>query len=149
VLPPDLRFEKLSGDATGWGAQDCPGFMQNAVHWGGIDGPAGMLGRTFHCTFLTGSELFLESFQIRYDSSEAWYSGISSSVPNHQYDAFALGAHEFGHATGWRGHFGEENTELCKLPADPRQTMCPSTSTGSSDWRTLEEHDRHTFDNAY
>jgi hypothetical protein len=148
VLPPDLRFEKLSGDVTAWGAQDCPGFMQNAVHWDGIDGPGGTFGRTFLCTFVGPSEIFLESFQIRYDSDDTWYSGTSSSVPSQQVDAFSLGAHEFGHATGWRGHFGAMNVELCG-PGAPRQTMCPDTNRGSSEWRTLEDHDRHTFDNAY
>jgi hypothetical protein len=145
-LAGNLRFEHLIGDASGWTATDCPGYMKNAIHIGNIDGGGNTLARTYTCYDSGGSYVFIESKQIKFDDGENWHTAGSNDVSSLEYDALGLSVHEFGHATGWHGHFAEGG-ELCE--AGVKHTMCPVIHRGSAAWRTLEEHDRHTFNYAY
>ncbi len=45
------------------------------------------------------------------------------------------------------GHFCE-GAEICADNSD-QHTMCPYYRPGSERWRTLEEHDKHTYQAAY
>src|SRR5262245_61712110 len=97
------------------------------------------------------------TFRVAFNSSDPWYTGSSTPVPNTQTDVFSIGAHEFGHATGWDGHFTNEN--MCpRANYTVWQTMCTSIDVledinhgerGRHFRRTLEEHDKHTFEMAY
>lgn len=147
-LPPSMRFDYLTGDVTSWGGQDCPGYMKNAVHIGNIDGKHGTYATEFTCYTSSGSSVYIESSQIRFDDAEDWYRG-TSNPPSGRLDALSLAVHEFGHSTGWRGHF-DPDADVCDVGGqDDRQTMCPYFAYDATWWRNLEEHDRHTFDNAY
>jgi hypothetical protein len=78
---------------------------------------------------------------------------IFAGTPNDKVDTWAVSAHEFGHAGG----FGSGDSGLAHFPGDssicdlgaPKQTMCQGLPYGAQFWRSLEEHDKHTFRNAY
>lgn len=139
-----MKFEKLAGDFASFPANSCPTEEQkDAVHWGGIDGSGGTLAQTFICT--SGGNLF--NFQIRLDQAENWHGGTTSPGPN-EIDVWSVAAHEFGHGTGWRGHFSSTSS-LCNANATDHHTMCPAYVLGTQYDRSLNTHDKHTFDNAY
>ena len=147
-LSPVMNFVKDSGDYANFAFTSCPNtYQKNGVHWENIDGANGTWGSTRRC--LIGiNEIF--TTQIRFDSSESWYTGTSTSVPSTQYDAWGAAAHEFGHATGFsgpyaNGHF-DPNAAIC---SGVIHTMCPTMGKGTWTRRTLEEHDVHTFTNQY
>lgn len=90
-------------------------------------------------------------FSMIYDNDPPerfpWYFG-DGEVPNGRIDFESLATHEFGHATGFFGHFGDGSAECPNGPAI--ETMCPAyTFEAQSAWRTLENHDIHTLLNTY
>lgn len=120
----------------------CPSREQkDGVHWRIIDGNGNTLAETYRC--YAGGRL--HSFQITFDKQERWYGG-KAKPPRGRFDLWSVAAHEFGHATGFSGHFSA-GTRLCK--GSGQNTMCPLIRRGSRAWRTLERHDRDTFRNAY
>lgn len=149
ALPPIMHFVKQSGDYGGFPVDSCPDtYQKDAVHWGNIDGKFGTHALVRKC--LVGSnEIF--TFQIKLDSSENWYTGTSTPAPSGTLDTQAVATHEFGHATGFsgpynNGHF-DPNATLCT--DNPKHTMCPFFNYGDSYFRSLEQHDEHTFFNKY
>jgi len=123
--------------------------MKNAVHIGGIDGGGETLAFAYTCYFSDGSSVFVDSVQIKFDQAEDWYKQNDTPVPSGQIDAESVATHEFGHETGWRDHFNA-GADICDHPGDePWHTMCPLVPSGTSFWRSLEEHDRHTFNAEY
>jgi hypothetical protein len=50
------------------------------------------------------------------------------------------------HATGFFRHFPNDSAQ-CSGGGD--QTMCPVVTAGTTGWRSLELHDRHTLQNVY
>lgn len=86
-------------------------------------------------------------FSMIINSRYAFSLSTEPSDPG-ELDLLAVLVHEFGHATGWTGHYGA-NTDQCS-GTGPDQTMCPNYEpTEPNEWRTLEEHDTHTLQNAY
>lgn len=121
---------------------------ENGVHWNQIDGPAGSGGgksvwaSVRHCFKQNGD---LKAIQIQFDREENWHTG-TANPPSDKLDAWSVATHEFGHATGWAGHF-EPGWEVCTNA--PRHTMCPYINYGGDYQRQPEDHDKHTFNAAY
>ncbi|MGI8775483.1 MAG: matrixin family metalloprotease [Actinomycetota bacterium] len=142
-----MYFVKQS-QVNDFNALECPStYQKNGIHIGSIDGTPSSdntLARTYKCKFSGTSELY--SAQIKFDEAEAWYTGDATPPPSDKFDVEAIATHEFGHATGWSGHFLESGTHCTDTP---KETMCPTIPSGKAYWRTLETHDKHTLVNAY
>jgi hypothetical protein len=96
------------------------------------------------------------------DSETTWNTGTDDPTSG-ELDAEHIAAHEFGHFTGFNGinagHFFSHNDCDQDPPiayASDWQTMCDATivlvgapEEGKKFRRTLEAHDKHTFDSAY
>lgn len=148
-LPPSFHYD-LRGEASGFSYKDCPIPRTSAMHYGFIDGDPtsgfDTYGRTRWCNVLND----LESVQVKFDSGNSWWTKDSTSgIPSGKVDAESVAVHEFGHFGGWVGHFDGDD-EICQPGgANPKQTMCQGLPQGQAFWRTLETHDKHTFDSAY
>ena len=153
ALAGNMQFHRGGVDVN-WSYGDaCNAAGNNSIHYGNIDGPpvAGQLNtaaQTRHC-YYTDRPSILALFRMRFDEDDPWYRD-TGNPPSDRIDLWSLAAHEFGHATGF-GQFGaQDHFGASSVYCDPpKQTMCPSTSQGSAGWRSLEDHDRHTFNNQY
>jgi hypothetical protein len=154
ALAGNMQFQRGGVTVTWQYDSNCNGAGKNSIHWGSIDGPpvAGQLNtaaQTTHCTY-TDDPGFLMLFRMKFDSADPWYND-TGDPPSDKVDTWSLAAHEFGHATGWgaggaQNHFGD-SWDVCTN--SPKHTMCPSIPLGDDYWRSLEEHDRDTFNNVY
>lgn len=82
------------------------------------------------------------------DGTTTWYAGSSLTVPAGHVDLRSGAAHEFGHAFGWNGtHLADNPGGICS--GGSPHTMCSGILVGSSSQRSLETHDKHTFQAAY
>lgn len=119
---------------------------QSVVFFTSIDGQWGTWSTTHWCG--VGTEI--KKFSIWIDSAENWYFGTTGTPAGDQADFPGTIVHEFGHANGFNGHFGW-NTDACGPNGfhDANNTMCPLYGGGEDFERTLEVHDKHTFQNAY
>jgi hypothetical protein len=135
-------------EVNDFNALNCPSsYQKNGIHIGPIDGTPindNTLARTYRCIFSGTNEWY--SFQIKFDVEEPWYTGASTPPPAFAFDLQAVATHEFGHATGFTGHFGGGSSYCTETP---KQTMCPTLAKGKAYPRSLETHDKHTFQNAY
>lgn len=136
-----------------------PTYGTNGIHWRNYDGRDGALAITGMCS--TATELY--STNLTFDSSEDWYTGTGDAPDGFQVgtacvvgpckvDAWSVASHEWGHMTGFDGpydvgHFSR--SEAICADDGGQHTMCPSIKKGTERQRTLETHDRHTFDAAY
>lgn len=156
ALAGDMQFRRGGVDVTWSYDFSCANREtgQNSIHWGTIDGGPGQAGnfntyaRTRHCVFNSdGTRIFM--IAIKFDSGDDWYNG-TENPPSDKVDTKGVATHEFGHAggfgTGANDHF-PAGTDICTQPN--KQTMCQGMPYGESFWRSLEEHDRHTFNNVY
>jgi hypothetical protein len=91
-------------------------------------------------------EGYLARFVVIFDSGQNWYLG-SGDPAGPESDLRSFAVHESGHANGFNYHFGSGDG-LCHFNSSI-QTMCPVLPGGESWWRTLADHDLHTFENAY
>jgi len=115
----------------------------SGVYWRAVGG----LGQTQTCR-ISGTETIL-SFSIVLNSGANFYTGTGTPGTG-QYDALSVATHEFGHAAGL-GHFADTDPSTCN-PAGGRlydNTMCGALPVRFTTWRSLELHDRHTFQAAY
>ena len=154
ALAGNMQFSRGGVNVTWNFGSACNAAGNNSIHWGAIDGPpvAGQTNtaaQTTHCVY-TNEPQFLALFRMRFDSADPWYRD-TGDPPSDKIDLWSLAAHEFGHATGWgaggaQNHF-DSGGSVCT--SSPKHTMCPSIPQGESYWRSLEEHDRHTFNNVY
>lgn len=127
-----------------------------------IDGEGGTLAESGAC-FTSSGRIYLA--HIRVDTAEPFYTGTGDPpADNATPDLWGVLTHEFGHATpGWtdaapKKHFNAADTpQLCEdINATDYHTMCKVYRYSDGDhpargrrWRTLEEHDLHTFDDFY
>ena len=104
----------------------------------------------------------LHSFQIKFDSTVTWYTGTGTPGST-EVDLWSLAAHEFGHATGRGKTFGGKATvggdgfghfldssSLCNVNEADHHTMCQTNIATGQKWdRSLNTHDKDTFENKY
>jgi hypothetical protein len=144
----------------------CPSdrpLQKDAVHW-----VSGLENTVFAATTLCeGPNGGAHDFQTGFNSNPptwwSWYKNTGNPASDEK-DAWGTASHEFGHDVGyWRGdgHFAESD-DACPGINDlgNRNTMCTAAlnAQGNIDkdvelgttWkRSLESHDKHTFQNAY
>lgn len=153
-LAGNMQFSRGGVNVTWtYGSTNCNNPGDNSIHYGEIDGPpepgkVKTLAMTKHC-YYTADPAHLHSFRMKFDHDDPWYRG-TGDTPNDKYDLLGVATHEFGHATGF-GQFGAQDhfsggSTYCD---SPKHTMCPSISMGADGWSSLEEHDKHTFNNQY
>jgi len=110
-------------------------------------GPPSDLGATLQCG--DSQELKYAALAINADSGIDWFKGSGLVDPSTDFDLWGVATHEFGHATGtWFGNNHMPSGE-CGSGLVDRPTMCAGTSAGDVKWRTLEAHDKSTFQHAY
>lgn len=154
ALAQSLNFSKKS-EVSGFPAtRPCneQTYQSSAVHWGTFDGQFGIAGRTYYCVWSNDSSR-LWTAQIKFDDAETWWTSDSTPVGSGFVDLESYGAHEFGHAAGFygpysNGHFNP-NGSPCDGIAEAKQTMCPELPYGYAYWRSLETHDKSTFNGTY
>lgn len=161
----NFSFRLQSGDYgafSGTSCQPLSNVEKNGIHWGNIDGAFGYGATAVICSYgdVGGSGTNLHNFQIKFDSSENWFLDSGTNIGSQQADLWSLATHEFGHATGrgktpggpgtagdGLGHF-PTNFDVCNGTLQ-HHTMCPSTGTGQTRDRNLEEHDKDGLQGAY
>jgi hypothetical protein len=154
ALAGNMQFNRGGVDVTWQYDSPCNDPGKNSIHWGSIDGKTPANGSstvaiTTTC-YYTADLSKIALFRMKFDSAEDYYTGYGDT-PSGKFDVKSFAAHEFGHATGFgrggaKDHF-DPSWDVCTN--DPKHTMCPSIDAGKDYWRSLEEHDRHTFNNAY
>ena len=128
------------------------------VHWGGIDGPSGVVGATAVC-FRNRESPQMAGFRVYFDRTENWYTGTGNSrvrnrrtgtVENRQ-DIWSIATHELGHATGWGPSHWRRSASYCDYSRSPEvfRTMCPFLDPGFERARTLAGADKHVFRSRY
>lgn len=169
--PMSFNFEQNQSDYSAFPFMSCPknadgtpNAEKDAIHWGYLDGPLGTAGQAYVCSFANAGGTdsnSIANFQIRFDSGENWYTNDTgtpscASTSTCQTDLESVATHEFGHATGrvkggdGFGHFTSGNDGwICNNNADQHHTMCKSGIANTTYDRTLNTHDKDTFDNAY
>lgn len=139
-------------DKVGWGTFGAEGYQADTDALMTID----------YCTFGSGGENTLYSFKIKVNDDAPWYytgGNADDNPPDGKYDLESAMVHEFGHATGRSkgggdasGHFAE-GWSVCpdKYESNEgyRHSMCPYVQDGRKTMRSLEEHERYTFNQAY
>lgn len=145
VKNANFDYQHGSDYGSNYDYSTCSG--KNGIHVAAIDGRNGVLGKTFTCFNGAGQ---ITSFNTAFDSAESWYTGTGTPGSS-QPDLISVAAHELGHGTGFgmgapNGHFG--GSELCPNDSS-QQTMCPSHTLGTTWQRSLEKHDKHTFNGFY
>jgi hypothetical protein len=159
VQPSAFTFNRLATDnpqpysGSTVPCQNAPYAQEeNVVYYRGISA----FGETARCANAQGN---IKWTLVSFDSTgQSWYTGTGSPGSN-QIDAFHTATHEFGHFTGFSPHFTAQDTCNTTLPLNLAtwQTMCDAVQIlspvgdelGETFRRTLETHDKHTFDGAY
>lgn len=143
---------------------NCPtpvaeGRRVSVLHWGGLDGfPGGTVGAVSWCR-KPNDRSRLVSARLFFDKGEGWYFGTQNSTLRNRstgeidrrVDFWSVVTHEFGHMTGWYGHF-DRDSDRCRFlgqPAVRTQTMCPIGRRGYERWRTLGAYDKYEFMKQY
>jgi len=152
VHAADNPWDSVSGNwfDFNWGIQNA-----TVTTWGGCltvptggvwvgTGNISALGSESTCTNAAG----ITRSSITIDRiGPLWHQGSSTSVPSNSYDLRSVLIHEFGHASGFAGHFSHSSITDCT--GSDRNTMCSGLPKGTSYKRSLESHDKHTIANAY
>lgn len=141
-IEPDFWY---AGTTSTAGNADLPcSATYNGVYWRNLDYLGiGVLGFTPHCENTAG---VVTRFSMSIDSNASWYTGTGEG-PGGQYDLWSVASHEWGHATGWYGHFASSES-IC-VDNSAQATMCPFIRDGTQRIRTLDTHTIHTFQAAY
>jgi hypothetical protein len=146
----------------GWG-DPCPSnpvqsdYQVDKIGWQDI-GSTGWhssepLGQEYHCVINGTAILF---FRVRLNKDAPWGWDANNPPASGRWDGQGLAEHELGHAGGrdkggdGYGHFTQSSNE-CPGASNltDRHTMCPTEFDGSNYARSLETHDRDTFNNTY
>jgi len=165
IQPNALSFAQLASDNPHSFSQDCAAYAveEDVLYY--RDANAAYFGHTRTC-LVSGSSSPIKNFIMDFDKSWIWNKYASDPQPG-EIDALSAIVHEFGHATGFSGHFNATGAnQVCPVingvpDVANWQTMCDSVDNLVSDQtyselfngykfrRTLETHDQHTFDHAY
>lgn len=139
---PDFSY--VGGTSTG-PSSPCSASL-NGAYWYNLDPLVGeyVLGYTPFCKNTSGR---VYRFTMYIDSTQSWYTGTGDSVGTFTADLWSVASHEFGHATGWYGHYSTSET-ICENNGS-QATMCRTIHLGTVRMRTLADHDIHTFNAAY
>lgn len=137
--PMDFSYQGRSAQSIL--VNQCPANGHSYVFQRPLDGVGGRAAETYRCS----SGGFTNSFVMTFDN-EPWYSDTDNPPANNP-DRWGMSAHEFGHATGFSGHWDALSTR-CGY-SSKQLTMCPSQFNGTTWWRTPGDHDIHTFQAAY
>jgi len=146
----NINLVKQSGNGRAF-SNDCNDYGQeeNVVYWRNISN----YGVTAQCYF--AESLRMHHFTLSLDSGVKWQTGTND--PNQfEIDLLSIAIHEFGHGGGW-SHFFLGDTCSTTGPYSDWNTMCatidvldpPGSELGKKFRRTLENHDIHTYENAY
>jgi hypothetical protein len=128
--------------ATTPSVDECDPKMRNLIFRAPIDGAGNTLAYAGSCNWPDGTR----AFRIVFDRDDNFYTGTGTPSST-QYDLWSVAAHEFGHAIGYHTHF-LESSWVCDFNSG-RNTMCPSTFSGTTWQRSLNDHDVHTVVAAY
>lgn len=133
------------GDYDFFNRIDCDPLPTNSYHFQGGNfeqfGQGNVLALAQNCGSNANG---ITSFQIAFDAAENWNNEGSPS--SNQFDFKSVAVHESMHATGFSRHFPNDSAQ-CSGGGD--HTMCPVVTAGTTGWRSLELHDRHTLQNVY
>lgn len=141
-MAPD--FYGFNPDGAYYFSSPCYSPDGSGVLW--YNRPPGVLGEVRLCVS-TGGNVIQFSLAIDPDAGGAsWYTG-TGDAPSDTVDLWSVAAHEFGHVTGFYGHFSESSS-VCDNNSS-RHTMCSPIYGGTERQRTLNTHDEHTFSGAY
>jgi len=158
----DMHFRRNGVVANYNPFDDCSNIpdYKNGIHYRSL--PGGAIGITSLCTSPgLFSNVYIDSFQISFESSENWYKqDATSGIPGWQTDLESVAAHEFGHVVGgwldagpYSHYTNAVNAAICpNPPSNVTQTMCAggdNSATGQTWRRSLEEHDIDVFQLAY
>lgn len=156
ALPPTVYFVPRGYNYTLRPNCGQDGYNVSAIFWTPIDGhppTTNIVALTESCRYSGGGSL--HSYVTTFDRDNLWHSGTNAPPPG-RVDVRGVATHEAGHAMGQVVHWNEEemdflqNPTLCNYPGYPHHTMCLGGTDGSHyEKRSLEAHDRHTFEAAY
>lgn len=153
-LNQPMRFTEVS-QRSDFDPYVCPStYGTNGVHWRKYDGSIAFVNQCSNSREMVSTNLV-------FNSSEDWYTGTGDapggflgfcSIGTCQTDAWSVSSHEWGHMTSFGGsidggHFSRSES-IC-ADNGGQHTMCPLVRDGTERMRTLETHDRETFDGAY
>jgi hypothetical protein len=106
-------------------------------------------GAAYLCTTSTVPKLALKMAIVfrELPPGYAWYVG-TGTPPLLQYDLWSIATHEFGHGTGWVGHWNTPYPAQCPGNGTD-QTMCGTYYQANTFWRSLGTSDIETWHSAY
>ena len=111
------------------------------IHYTGIDGGGGTLGRSSYCS--TANDTIRYSAWIQFDSAEEWCTGTGDCFDGFlgigaNIDAWSVATHESGHVSAL-GHYSASSS-VCSDNSS-QATMCPSYKPGTERQRDLASSD--------
>lgn len=141
-----LQYAAPGGDLSAYPPHGCAKeqLKMNGVHRASLDGPDGIVATTYSCVDVTTAEAV--SVQVLIDADERWFTTNTAPTAG-KYDLVGAVAHEFGHATGWEGHYAIDDRRCAEGAHVER--MCPRLAPNSTAWRTTGSTDRAIFGAAY
>jgi len=127
---------------------------KNAIHWESLTD----YGVTRKCIDTAPNPDKMFNFQLVLDSTGQTWSDSTGAPGSDKVDTRHVATHEFGHATGWTGHY--VNVTRCPTagPFSDWETMCDSvdvlastsdTEYGKTFRRSLDVHDIDVLQAAY
>lgn len=176
-VSPNFGFRSSRGSSVSGMTENCPSrtdsTTKSVVFYINIDGRGtkekNIIGRAGAC--LNNDTGLLDAFRMRFDRGETavdcqgktisrWYTGASGKVGSYcapdgkryaKTDLQSAAAHEFGHATGFVGHYDSKKNpkSYCAFTNKDRQTMCFAQMDGQARDRTLGSIDKHIFRDIY
>lgn len=134
-----------AGITTGTGNFWNPCSVNNSMVSMRSDLPAGYLALTNTCN----SPTYITRFHVGISPNANWYSGTGTPLSN-EWDLRSIVTHEWGHVTGFFGHF-INTADTCAGIYEDVNTMCEGSPSriGTTYLRSTETHDIHTFLGAY
>jgi Matrixin len=148
----ELEFENRPEDSSTYEFL-CSDYQEfNGFFYDDVPGGNG-IGWGRACAHQGNDPRHIHNFWVVLEEDHNWYSGTEKSeIGDNQTDLKAVAIHEIGHITGWYGHF-EITSNECDTPFSITHTMCPGPAfldgPSTIEGRSLELHDKHTFDDAY